>query len=150
MKNRNLIVAAGVALVLVILLLANIRIFQPGDAAKLVKTGEAKAVSLPAEFPKDFPVYPGAIYTGADDDQGQINGRMWNRGWFETRDAGPKVIEWYDAQLTQAGYSPLKTSKKGSDKQYSFATEKEIIQMEAFTETNKPTTFSVDFYAAPK
>jgi hypothetical protein len=149
MKNRNLIVAAGVAVVLVALLLVNVRIFQPGEAAKATNTEQTKAEPLPAVFPKDFPIYPGATYLGADNDQGQINGRSWDRGWFETRDEGPKVIEWYDAHLEQAGYPPVKSNKNGTDKQFSFAPGKEIIQMEVFTETNKPTTISVDFYTAP-
>jgi hypothetical protein len=145
MKKQSIIISIGVLAALLVILFANRHVFLPTENRVAEPT---KIVPLPSNFPKDFPIYPGATYLGADEDQGQINGRSWDRGWFETKDEGSKVIEWYDAHLTQAGYPPVNSNKDGTDKQYSFAAGKEIIQMEVFTETNKPTTFSVDFFTS--
>ena len=144
MKRGNLAILVGIALVLAVLLVANRHVFLPGQDRQ---SAQAPAVPVPAQFPADFPIYPGAAYTGAEESVGQVNGRWYDRGWFETRDDPAKVIAWYDSHLPEAGYPPVTTLDRGYSKLYGFAAEKGAIQLEVFIEQDKPTDFSVDFYS---
>lgn len=149
MKRGNLAILLGIAVVLATILAANRHVFLPGQGPR---AGQPPAVPLPPAFPADFPIYPGAAYQGAEEAQGQINGRSYDRGWFEIREDSQKVIAWYDGQLASAGYAPVATFDEGYSRRYGFAADKGVAQVEIFIERdkNKPTTFSVDFFAGSR
>ena len=151
MKNQRLLAVAGIVGVIVVIALAfgARQVFFSGDGDAGESSGERKAAPLPAEWPKDFPVYPNATYLGADELQGQINARWFDRGWFETRDDPDQVIAWYDGQLTGAGYAPVTTLDTGYSKRYAFPAEKSVVEMEIYFDRSKPTAFSVDFFVTP-
>ena len=145
MKTRNLAILLGIGLIVVVILFANRGVFLPTGASS---TPQAKAIPLPQVFPRDFPIYPGAAYQGSDEDGELLNGRPFDRGWFETHDAAKKVMQWYDAQLASAGYKPVATQDKKGSRLYSFDGSKGIISMEIFDEN--VTSYSVEYYLDTK
>lgn len=148
MNRRNLIVLICAALVVAVILVANRDVFLRAKPQGPVASG----VPLPAEFPQSFPLYPGARYLGAKELQGQVDGRWYDRGWFEVRDDGHKVIDWYDTQLSARGYAPVAKLDTPDGKRYGFATQSGTVEMEIFSGSDgkDPTTFSVDFFSTPK
>ena len=60
------------------------------------------SVALPGDFPKDFPVYPGARSTsvGGDSSQGPTT---WAISW-ETTDSIDQAYRWYQTQLSQGDW----------------------------------------------
>ncbi len=145
--KRNLIVLLAVAALGLVILIPNLHIFLP-DAAN--QAAASTPVPLPADFPKDFPIYPGALYQGADEAVADVGTQSYNRGWFEIRTPAQTVIDWYTAHLAGAGYAPVATRDQPGTKHFSFAPAKPVLALEIFPETNKPTTFSVDFATAKK
>jgi hypothetical protein len=131
---------------LAVTIVANRHLFFPRvQASQMPRT---LAASPPVQFPPDFPIYPRAVYVGTEAG-GQTNGRSYDRGWFAVREDGNRVAVWYADQLVQTGYSPVLTSETPRVRQYSFAADKNVVRVEIFVETDRPTTFSVDFYSPP-
>ncbi len=141
-RNQNLGMLLGIAVVVLVIGVANRHVFIPPHEAA------AKPIPPPRTFPRDYPIYPGASYQGRDEEKEQVNGQWYDRAWFHIRESSDKVIAWYNAHLKSAGYKPV-TTRNGSDsKRYGFGMAKKILQMEIFIAHHGPTDFSVDFPSA--
>src|SRR5947209_2445146 len=92
-------------------------------------SSSSAAVPLPVDFPKDFPLYPCAKYLGRDQLVGQVDGRWYDRGWFETHDSGPAVLDWYNAHLSGAGYNPVTNVQSPGETRIGFASDKSAVEM---------------------
>jgi hypothetical protein len=72
--------------------------------------GNAAVGSLPADFPKDIPVYTGAGITSASTAGGNVGAVL------TTADAPEKVVEFYKAELEKNGWSkPQAVSAAGTN-----------------------------------
>lgn len=87
---------------------------------ELVELGEGK---IPANFPKDFPLYPGAIPSGTAVGSDQATGKGF---WLllESSDSLSKVTAFYDEQLEAKGWTVEETSTMGDGSAYQVKKEK--------------------------
>jgi hypothetical protein len=145
-KKHDLGALLFVAGALLTVIVANRHLFlRPAQASQAPQT---VTIIPPPQFPADFPIYPGTVYVGTEAG-GLANGRSYDRGWFAVREDGNRLAVWYADRLVQSGYSPVLTSETPRVRQYGFAVDKDVFRMEIFVETERPTTFSVDFYSPP-
>jgi hypothetical protein len=139
-KRQDFFPVLALLILLAILVVANRHVFIPPRGG-LAESG----VPLPKTWPKTYPIYPGADYLGRDTAQGQVNGRWYDKAWFETQDDSTKVINWYNRRLAAAGYGPISTDNTGYSEKYAFASGKRAVDMEIFFAHNHPTDVSVGF-----
>lgn len=88
------------------------------------ETGQTVSVGsqqLPVDFPKDFPVYPGAAVAGSVSGmkQGEGSGHLVT---FTTKDSLEKVIKYYTDELTKQGWKT--TASFNTEKMQTWAVSK--------------------------
>lgn len=79
--------------------------------------------SLPADFPKDIPVYTGAtVVAGA-------TGAMGKGASFSTADGADKVAEYYKAELPKQGWADVKSVAAGPATAITASKEKRMLSI---------------------
>jgi len=92
------------------------------------KTGESLTIGegkIPANFPKDFPLYPGATPGGSAVGSEKATGKGF---WLllESKDALSKVVSYYDEQMEGKGWTVEETNTLGDGSMYRVKKEKLI------------------------
>jgi hypothetical protein len=90
------------------------------------KTGESMEIgegAIPVNFPKDFPLYPGATPKGTAVGSDQSAGKGF---WLllESGDSMSKVVSYYDEQLTAKGWTIEEQNTVGDGSTYAVKKEK--------------------------
>jgi ATP-binding cassette subfamily B protein len=98
----------------------------------------------PPDMPSDFARYPNARYDGPQQLAGEINGRRFDRLWFETNDSGSAVIDWFRQHLS-GDYQPLATINTGYGERYQLPPTRRVVAVEVFVDPHAPTVFSIDY-----
>jgi hypothetical protein len=96
--------------------------------------------SLPADFPGDFPLYPGAKTVStwsANSAESKGVSVMW-----ETSDSADKVAIYFKTELPKAGYKLTSTFEQAESKAYSFE-KNDVKGLLGITNTDDKVTISV-------
>jgi len=114
-----------------------IKVENEKNGEKIMELGEGK---IPADFPKDFPLYPGAVPSGTAVGSEQSMGKGF---WLvlDTGDALSKVTTFYNDQLEAKGWTVEETNTLGDGSTYKVKKEKLIGNIILSTEksSNKTT-----------
>ncbi len=108
---------------------------------KLFESGPSPA---PTDFPSDFPLYPNAHFVRSQPRAGQVNGRWFDRLWFETGDAGQTVNAWYKQRLVQ-DYKPVMTMSMGDSQRFQLDPNQRVLTTEIYNDAHQATIFSIDY-----
>lgn len=99
--------------------------------------------SLPADFPKDIPVYTGAtVIAGA-------TGAMGKGASFSTADAADKVAEFYKAELPKQGWADVKSMAAGPATTVTASKDKRMLAVALTKGADGKTMISVGETAKP-
>lgn len=98
---------------------------------------------LPADFPKDIPVYTGAtVVAGA-------TGAMGKGASFSTADDAAKVADYYEAELKKQGWTDVKKMAAGPATSITATKEKRMLAIGLTKGTDGKTMISVGETAKP-
>lgn len=99
--------------------------------------------SLPADFPKDIPVYTGAtVVAGA-------TGAMGKGASFSTADDAAKVAEFYKAELAKQGWTDVKSMAAGPATSVTASKDKRMLAIGITKGPDGKTMISVGETAKP-
>jgi len=111
-------------------------------ATNAMPTGTVGA--LPADFPKDIPVYAGATVVG-----GATAGAMGKGASFSTADDAAKVSDYYKAELPKQGWTDVKMMAAGPTSNVTASKDKRMLAISIMKGADGKTMISVGESAKP-
>lgn len=93
------------------------------DGSKIQVSTSGKGVALPGDFPKDVPVYPGAIALSS------VNSNDGSMITLQTADSAEKVDEYYAKELKGQGWTTESTFKLPQGTTYANKKEKRSLNV---------------------